>query len=106
MLLFAAARAAFACRKVKLKATQQAEACYFLGVGYGDAVKAAIIAEQLLIQLLLPAVMLSKAPACSSALSHRNVCSASSTSEHPETAVVGWLQACITQLSRDGGDTF
>lgn len=40
MLLFAAARAAFACRKVKLKATQQAEACYFLGAGYGDAVKA------------------------------------------------------------------
>lgn len=63
MLLFVAARAAFASRKVKLKAAQQAEACYFLGAGYGDAVRAALIAEQLLIQLLQPAVMLSKAPA-------------------------------------------
>lgn len=62
MLLFAAARAAFASRKVKLKAMQQAGACCSLGAGYGDAVRAALAAEQLLIQLLLPAVTLSKAP--------------------------------------------
>lgn len=62
MLLFAPARAAFASRKVKLKAAQQAEACYFLGAGYGDPVRAALIAEQLLTQLLLPAVVLSKPP--------------------------------------------
>lgn len=62
MLLFAAARAVFASRKVKLKATQQAETCYFLGAGYGDPVRVALIAEQLLTQLLLPAVVLSKPP--------------------------------------------
>lgn len=62
MLLFAAARAAFASRKVKLKATQQAEACYFSEASYGDPVRAALIAEQSLIQLLLPAVTLSKPP--------------------------------------------
>lgn len=57
--LFAAARATFASRKVKLKAALQAEACYFSGAGYGDPVRAALIAEHFLIQLLLPAVMLS-----------------------------------------------
>lgn len=62
MLLFAAARAAFASRKVKLKATQQAEACCFLGAGYGDPVRAALVAEQLLTQLPLPAATLSKPP--------------------------------------------
>lgn len=62
MLPLAAARAALASRKVKLKATQRAEACYFLQVGYGDPVRVELITEELLIWLPLPAVTLSISP--------------------------------------------
>lgn len=62
MLPLAAARAAFPCRKVKLKATQRAEACYFLRVSYGDPVKVELITKKLLVRLPLPAVTLSIPP--------------------------------------------
>lgn len=62
MLLLAAARAAFASRKVKLKATQRAGACSFLRVGYGDPIRVELITEKSLIRLPLPAVTLSIPP--------------------------------------------
>lgn len=62
MLPLAAARAACTSRKVKLKATHRAEACYFLQVGYGDPVGVELIIKKLLIGLPLPPVMLSITP--------------------------------------------
>lgn len=61
-LPLAAKKATFARRKVKLKATQRAEACYFLRVGYGDPVRVELITKKLLIRFPLPAVTLSIPP--------------------------------------------
>lgn len=46
MLPLTAARAACTSRKVKLKATHRAEACYFLQVGYGDPVRVELIIRE------------------------------------------------------------